>query len=227
MSAARFFLSVRLHSPVMLAGLAAVVLAGGVQIVWDPRTGRDAVSTLLTLQMFASSSGFAIPARRGHYDTVLTGGASRGSVIAAHLAHSVAPGLAGWLALGVIERVCGGGAVWSTGSLVAWLLLSAGGWALSVPLPRLSGGVIWLVLLLVGIGWPSAWRADLLAVAAGGGSTWTRMVIYALSPLVLAGRSLSAGEWLAVAPVAAVIGGLVLAAWQYALRIDVALEAAQ
>ena len=158
MSPGRFFLAVPLQSPYMLGGLALVVVLGMAELVLAPGSGQDAVVTLLLLQMFSASSGFAIPARRGHYDAILTGGSSRTAVVGWHLVMSVAPGLVGWLVLGACELGVGRSVVLSGGSIAAMVMVSAAGWAVTVPLPRLSGGVVWLVLLLAGLGWPTAGR---------------------------------------------------------------------
>lgn len=227
MSPLRFFLAVPLQSGVMLAGLALVTAAYAIQLVVAPGSGRDAVSTLLLLQLFSASAGFAIPARRGHYDAVLTGGASRHAVVAGHFVAAVLPGAAAWALLGGAERVMGGTAVWSSGSVVALALVSLGGWAATAALPRLSGGVVWLVLLLAVFGWSGAWRQDILAVAAGGGAIETRAAVYLLCPLLLAGRALSGPDLIATMPALAVMIGAGLVAWRWLVRLDVTLEAAQ
>lgn len=223
----RFFLAVPLQSPYMLGGVVLVVVRGMVQIVLAPNGGEDAVVTLLLLQMFSASSGFAIPARRGHYDPILTGGASRTAVVASHAGMSIAPGVFGWLLLGSCELAMGHSAVLSSGSLAALALVSAGGWAMTVPLPRLSGGVVWLVLLLAGLGWPMSWWRDLLAVASGGAGVETRAVLYVLCPLVLSGRALTQEDLLALLPALAMAAAGCLAAWRWLVRVDVPLEAAQ
>ena len=223
----RFFLAVPLQSPYMLAGLALVVALGAAELIVAPESGQEAVVTLLLLQMFSASSGFAIPARRGHYDAPLTGGASRTAVVGWHLVMSVAPGALGWLVLGACELGVGGSAVLSQGSIAAMVVVSAAGWAMTVPLPRLSGGVVWLVLLLAGLGWPTVWREDILAVAAGGADVSTRAVVYLFCPLVVAGRTLTREDLMALLPVMALAMAGCVGAWRWLVRMDVSLEAAQ
>ena len=223
----RFFLAVPLQSPVMVAGLALALVSGGVQLVLAPQSGRQVVSTLLFLQLFSASAGFAIPARRGHYDAVLTGGATRHAVIASHVAMAVAPGVLAWVLLGAVEWALGGRAVWSSGSVSALGLLSLGGWALSVPLPRLSGGVIWLVVLFAGAGWSGTLRTGLLEVALGGGSGASRVLVSAVCPLLLAGLPLTAAGAAAVVPAGLLVALAVGLAWRWLARMDVGLEAAQ
>lgn len=223
----RYFAAVPLQSPVMLGGMALVSAAGLVQLALVRASGGEVVVTLLLLQMFSASTGFAIPARRGHYDPLLTGGVSRHAVVGAHFVMSALPGMAAWLLLGVTERAMGGTAVWSSGSTVALTLVSVGGWAMTAGLPRLSGAVVWLVLLLTGLGWPTPWRQDILAVATGGGTVGMRAAVYLLCPLLVAGRALSGADLLAVLPAAGVISLGGLAAWRWLIRFDVTLEAAQ
>ena len=227
MSPLRFFSFVPLQSPVMLSGLGLVCVAGLVQLALIEGSGRDVVTTLLALQMFSVSTGFAIPARRGHYDSLLTGGASRHAVVGGHLAMSVLPGIAVWGILGLADQILGGHAVWASGSIVALGLVSLGGWAVSAGLPRLSGGVIWLVLLVAGIGWSTIWRQDILAVAGGGGAIGTRALTYLLCPLVAAGRALSAEDFLAILPATVLILSAGALAWRGLVRMNVSLEAAQ
>ncbi|MGE0394601.1 MAG: hypothetical protein AB7I25_07745 [Vicinamibacterales bacterium] len=227
MSPLRFFHAVPLQSPVMLAGLALVSAAEALQVLLAPGSGRDAVTTLLFVQLFSASVGFAIPARRGHYDALLTGGASRHAVVSGHLLMAIAPGVAAWILIGGVERAAGGTAIWSTGSVAALALVSVGGWAITAPLPRLSGGVIWLVVLLATFGWSAGWRQDILAVALGGGTVWTRAAVYLLCPLLLGGRALSRVDLIAALPALFVILGAGLVAWRWLTRLDVTLEAAQ
>lgn len=227
MSPLRFFLLVPLQSRVMLCGLVGVALVGVVQVSVVPAAGRDAALTLLLLQMFSASSGFVIPARRGHYDPILTGGASRSAVVASHCALSIVPGVSAWLVLGLGEWLTGGHAVWSTGSAMALFLVSVGGWAGTVALPRLSGGVTWIVLMLACLSGPTAWRQGLLAAAAGGGAGEIRAAVYLVCPLVLAGRALGWQDVIVLLPACGVIVGGALAAWRFLLRLDVTLEAAQ
>jgi hypothetical protein len=227
MSPGRFFLAVPLQSPYMLGGLALVVVLGMAELVLAPSSGQDAVVTLLLLQMFSASSGFAIPARRGHYDAILTGGSSRTAVVGWHLVMSVAPGLVGWLVLGACELGVGRSVVLSGGSIAAMVMVSAAGWAVTVPLPRLSGGVVWLVLLLAGLGWPTAWREDMLTAAAGGADLQTRAVVHLLYPLAVAGRALTQEDVVGLLPAMALAMAGCVVAWRWLVRMDVPLEAAQ
>src|SRR5262245_49661807 len=50
----------------------AVVAGACALVLIAPGRTAGALAPLLVLQMFAASSGFAVPARRGHYDLLLT-----------------------------------------------------------------------------------------------------------------------------------------------------------
>lgn len=227
--ALHFFRTVQLHSRPMLAGLVALGLLGTLTLMLDPTRGVEVTLPVVVVQMFAASSGFLVPARRGHFDLLLTVGASRRLVAASHWAVSAAPGLALWLGLGVWERLWTGahGAVLSSGSVTAMLLVSLLGWAGTVPLPRLGAGVIWLVLMAALFAttgqWPGTGQTPLL----GDLTAWPRPVQWMVCPLLLVGQRFE-GEaaWSA-------LPGLALAvfAWWAAVlaveRASLGLEAAQ
>jgi hypothetical protein len=45
-----------------------VVIVGAIAMASDPSKASAAMVPVLVLQEFASSTGFSVPARRGHYD---------------------------------------------------------------------------------------------------------------------------------------------------------------
>ncbi len=227
--AVHFFHTLRLHSRPMLAGLASLGLLGGLVLLLDPTRGVEVTLPVVVVQMFAASSGFLVPARRGHFDLLLTVGPSRRLAAAAHWAVSAAPGLVLWLGLGCLEAALGGGggAALASGTVAAMALVSLLGWAGTVALPRLGAGVIWLVLmaaLLATTGqWPGTGRMPLLGELA----EWPRPVQWTVCPLLMVGLRLDdAGCWSAMP-------GLVLAVagWWVAVlaveRASLGLEAAQ
>ena len=214
----------------MLGGLAALGLLGVAELAMDSTRGMDVAVPVLLLHMFAVSSGFGVPARRGHFDLLLTSGSSRLQIALAHWCVSVAPGLAVWLVLGVAEVVLKAGpngAVFSSGTVSAMVLISTLGWALTVPLPRLSGGVIWLVVLFLALTASGDWRAALLSVAAGGGTQWSLGVMFVVCPLLLVGITLERPQWLAVLPgLGSALVAMVVAVW-WIRRSHLSLEASQ
>jgi len=226
--ALRFFRTVPLHSRPMLAGFGLLGVAGLATLIADPTRGVEVTVPVVLLQMFAVSSGFLVPARRGHFDLLLTADGGRLWAGLTHWLVSAAPGGVVWALLGVGEGVLLGapGPVLSSGSAAAVALVSLLAWAGTVALPRLSGGVIWLMLMaaaLVATGpWQDAGRAPLLGAAAG----WPTSLQWLVCPLLLAGQDLGAGQWLPLLPVMAVaVGG-----WGLALvwirRASLGLEAA-
>src|SRR5688572_5427824 len=60
-------------------GFAAAVAVGGFSMFLDPANGQldSALATVLLLQMFAVSNGFASAAGRGHFDPILVSGRPR------------------------------------------------------------------------------------------------------------------------------------------------------
>ncbi|MGE0591139.1 MAG: hypothetical protein AB7G23_04195 [Vicinamibacterales bacterium] len=153
-----FFAIVTVVSPLMRVCLAVTTGVALVALVLGSDLTRALVAALVMLQGCAASSGFAVPARRGHYDWLLTGSASRAAVAAAHWGMSVAPGVTCWSALAVTEALLRADrpAIVSAGGTVATLALASTlPWAISVPLPRLTGGVLWLLVAAVTAVWPA------------------------------------------------------------------------
>ena len=133
-------------------GLALVVVLGGWLLRANPADVGAPFVPLLFLQMFASSSEFNGPASRGYFDALLVSGWSRPAVAASHWVAAVLPGVTAWAALGLLELAMADpqqAIGFEPRSLVALLLVSTIPWALTLPLPRFSGGLLWTVLMLV------------------------------------------------------------------------------
>jgi hypothetical protein len=226
----RFLRVVPLHSPYMLLALGGVGLSSAAMIVLDPGMGEDAIAPVALLQMFSASSGFAVPARRGHFDLLLTGGATRLRVALAHLVVSVLPGVALWVALGLAEMAAAQTVTpraFASGTVFAMFVISALAWAVTVPLPRLSGGIAWLLLIALAlVGWLE-WRAVVTAAGTGSLDAPTLAAVYLLCPLLLVGRSIGSSQAPTLLP-GAVVALLAcgIAIWWIA-RMDVPLESAQ
>lgn len=133
-------------------GLALVVVLGGWLLRANPADVGAPFVPLLFLQMFASSSEFSGPASRGYFDALLVSGWSRPAVAASHWVAAVLPGVTAWATLGLLELAMAEpqqAIGFEPRSLVALLLVSTIPWALTLPLPRFSGGLLWTVLMLV------------------------------------------------------------------------------
>jgi hypothetical protein len=145
----RFFHVVPPVPPMMTGTFVALTIAAAVAIVSDPDQAPGALVPVLLLQSLAASSGFALPARRGHYDLLFTRGSSRALIALVHWATSIVSGLASWLVLAMLELVVSTGAnqdLFASGTCAAVFLVSTLPWAISVGLPRFSGGVGWLLV---------------------------------------------------------------------------------
>ncbi len=226
----RFLRVVPLHSPYMFLALAAVGASSAAMIALDPSMGEDAVAPVALLQMFAASSGFAVPARRGHFDLLLTGGATRLRVAAAHLAASVLPGLALWILLGLAEMAAAqtlAPRAFASGTVCAMFVISVLAWAVTVPLPRLSGGIAWLLLIALALAGWLEWRALVTAAGAGALDPVTLAAVYLVCPLLLVGQRVGSAQAAALVPGAGVAVIACAAAIWWIARMDVPLESAQ
>ena len=155
----RFFRVVAPVPPLVGWTFLLVTIIGAVVIVHDPTRASRAMVPVLLLQLFGAASGFEVPARRGHYDLLFTSGYGRISMALVHWGTSIAPGILSWLALVVIERVVSGSAaprLLASGTLAALGLVSTLPWAITVRLPRFSGGIGWLLVLAISTSvWPT------------------------------------------------------------------------
>src|SRR5688572_12273067 len=106
----RFFRAVPPAPPLMGIAFTVATAIAATSVFADPDNARRALTPLLLLQLFACSSGFMIPARRGHYDMVLTSGESRLTIASVHWMMSLLPGVSGWLAVSGVEALVTGDA---------------------------------------------------------------------------------------------------------------------
>lgn len=148
----RYFLVVSPQPRYLLIGFVLLIALGAWLLQANPSDVGAPFVPLLFLQMFASSSEFKGPASRGYFDALLVSGWSRHVVAVSHWVSAVLPGVAAWAVLGSVELALVGhqrAICYEPRSLVALLLVSTVPWALTLPLPRLSGGVLWNLLILV------------------------------------------------------------------------------
>jgi hypothetical protein len=150
--ALRYFQVVAVVPRLFIAAFAAAVAAAAARLTTNPSAAAEALTPVLLLQMFAASSGFQIPARRGYYDLLLTSGTPRWQIAAAHCVASVVPGIAAWLCVGMLELAASHGtraAFAAEGTCVAFLLVSIVAWATATPLPRGTAAVGWLLIVAI------------------------------------------------------------------------------
>lgn len=185
---------------------------------------------VLLLQLFGAASGFDVPARRGHYDLLFTSGCGRVSMALVHWGTSVAPGIISWLVLVVVEQVASGNAasrLLASGTLAALGLVSTLPWAITVRLPRFSGGIGWLLALAISTSVSPATGISVsrssVEVESLLSSAWSFLVY----PPGLVGHELLLSDVVTIAPALVLASGAMVAACRWVSRASVPLEAAQ
>jgi hypothetical protein len=227
----RFFHVVPPVPPMMTGTFVALTIAAAVAIVSDADRAPGALVPVLLLQSLAAASGFALPARRGHYDLLFTRGSSRALIALVHWAMSIVAGLACWLVLAVLELVVSAGAnqgLFASGTCAAVFLVSTLPWAISVGLPRFSGGIGWLLVAVTATttfssGVMGEWtatstRIEELALAA---------LAFFVYPIGAVGQHLARAQLMAVVPGISLAVCTMVAACRWVAHRDVPLEAAQ
>ena len=218
--------------PSMMAGTFVVLTtAAAAAIVSDPRRASGALVPVLVLQSLAASSGFSLPARRGHYDLLFTRGSSRILIALIHWVMSIVSGLASWSALGVLECVVTAGAsqaLFASGTCAAVFLVSTLPWALTIALPRFSGGIGWMLVAITATTTFSAgvmrdWTAPSTRIEELAWPAWS-FLIY---PAGAVGQHLARAQVMAVVPALGLAVGAMVGACRWVARRDIPLEAAQ
>jgi hypothetical protein len=228
---ARFFLVVPPMPLLMLGAFAVVTVAAVVVILVDPTRAAGALTPILLLQLFACASGFEVPARRGHFDLLLTHGVPRRLIVVAHWGASALPGVVSWLAVATVAEVWAQGegvSLFSAATLCAVLMVSTIPWATTSRLPRFSGAIGWLlVLAMASLLRPPLTGLD-LGDAAKSWHAWATTV-WAISvfPPALVGHVLSGRDAFILLPGASASALAVAAAVWSIGRRDIPLEAAQ
>lgn len=225
---ARFFYVVSPLSQLIVWTFGVLVAGASIVTVFAPERTAGALAPLVLLQMFAASSGFAVPARRGHYDVLLTRTGRRISIALAHWLMSIAPGVAGWLIVASVESLTTGSAstTLASGTCVALLLVSTTPWALTAALPRFSGGIGWLLVLTTAALTFSPDGTEWLTGAASAGSVaevWASLVY----PLSGVGRHLSMSDAFIVVSALCLAVVSMVCACLWVQRASFPLEAAQ
>ena len=226
----RFFRVVPTQPGLIVWTFLVVVAIAAIAIARVPSRSADLMRPVLLLQLFAASSGFEVPARRGHYDLLLTSGHRRIWVALVHWAISIAPGVLAWLVLAVVEVTARHGAdtnLLASGTCAAMGLVSTMPWAITVRLPRFSGGIGWLLVWTLSTSVLSSGRMPGSSGANEvGESIWSawEFLVY---PAVFVGRELSIGDGLIAAPALVLALAGMVAACRWVSRASIPLEAAQ
>jgi hypothetical protein len=219
---------VGLVHPMMAPGFGIALAVAAAALLVSGSYTAASLAPLFLLQSLASSTGFLVPARRGHYDLLLTGGHHRIAIGIVHWAVSVAPGVAGWLAVVAIEMSITGRAVvsFAPGTLAGMFLISTLPWAATVPLPRLSGGLIWLTVLALVVSTPFQSGRDPFMSPETAGPIVTTLTVL-ICPWFLVGRGLTGADAIPAGVAAAIAAASVAYACVWIDRADVPLETAQ
>ena len=225
----RFFRVVPTQPALIVWTFMVVVAIGITTISREPSRSADMMVPVLLLQLFAASSGFEVPARRGHYDLLLTSGHRRVWIGLVHWATSIAPGALAWLVLAAVEAAASRGAAMrllASGTCAAMVLVSTMGWAITVRLPRFSGGIGWLLVLTLSTSVLSP--VTLPSRSATDVSEWMqRAWEFLVYPVIFVGRELNVGDGLIAAPALLLAFVSMIAACRWISRASVPLEAAQ
>jgi hypothetical protein len=229
---ARFFFVVPPMPLLMVGALLVVTAVSAVVILVEPSRAAGALRPILLLQLFACSSGFDVPARRGHYDLLLTRGEPRRRVIVAHWVASALPGVLCWVLLAIVGYAVNSSgsraALFNAGTLSAVLFVSTIPWATTARLPRFSGAIGWLLILaMLSLAAPRMLAVDLSASTAGWREWLQTAWAVLVYPPLLVGQSLGGRETLVVVPGLLVAVGVLSAAFWSINRRDIPLEAAQ
>jgi hypothetical protein len=226
----RFFRIVPTQPTLIVWTFLVVVCVGVVAIVQEPSRSAGAMVPVLLLQLFAASSGLEVPARRGHYDLLLTSGQHRVWMALVHWMTSSAPGVIAWLMLAAIETALSTGhqrRLLASGTVAAMGLVSTLPWAITLRLPRFSGGIGWLLALAISTSVVASGNMPGRAPAITAGdfiwSAWGFLVY----PVAFVGRDLSVAEGLIAAPALIVSVASMVVACRWVSRASVPLEAAQ
>lgn len=210
--------------PRLMTGTTCVVTAiGAVVVAFDPERTTGALMAICLLQVFAASSGFATPARRGYYDLLLTGGSRRVCVGVAHWLMSIVAGLASWVAIAGLELAMTGSAHRSLapGTATAMFLASTIPWATAVALPRFAGAVGWLVVMVL-----TSTIAPQLALGPLAASWPLTAMAVLLLPSMFIGEPFTSGELVASPAIASAVACMAVALW-WIHTTDIPLETAQ
>jgi hypothetical protein len=227
----RFFHVVSPIPPLMTGSFVILTVTGAAAILADMDRATGALAPVLLLQLLAASSGFAVPARRGHYDLLLTRERSRTRIAVAHWAASVAPGLASWFALALFEAIVSAGShasLFATGTCAAVFLVSTLPWATTVALPRFSGGIGWILVAVTTVTTFSTdvmghWSVPSTRIEELAWPAWS-FLVYPIGPV---GQHLGRPQIMAVVPALLLAVGAMAAACRWVTRRDIPLEAAQ
>jgi hypothetical protein len=220
----RFFTVVRPVPRLTRFAFLVITVTAAMALLMSGARDARVLLPILVLQTFTTSTGFIAYARRGHFDVLLTGGASRLIVAATYWALAAAPGAACWATLALVDLLAHDRAsLLSAGSIAAVIGVSTIPWATTVPMTRFAGAIGWLLILVLVAGLTPV--GDRLLWGTDGPSPYA-VVTAIVFPGGLVGRPLH-GNVPAIAVLLAVALTSMAAAFAWITRADFALETGQ
>jgi hypothetical protein len=226
-SPVRYFLLVGLHASHALIALVILVVLGAWMTVTAPGELDSALGLVLFLQMFLASSGLLPPARRGHFDPVLTCATDRLRALTSHWFASILPGAVGWVVLAAIAGLVRSPSVWSAIAgrrAAAFLIVSTLAWSAGFALTRGAAGALWMAGLLATV----LSRANLITPRPiGPAASWITVLhdaaVVTLCPFLLIGNhpDLASG---AIACALCISAVCLLTIWRAAPALDIYLR---
>jgi hypothetical protein len=216
--------------PVMWGAFAGALGLAAFVLLLDPRRASAALMPVLLLQTFAVSSGMVASARRGHYDLPLTSGHGRVPLAVAHWAMSALPGVGSWLAVAAMESIMTRRlpqASFASGTLAAMCVISTLPWALTVRLPRLTGGIAWMLALTAAATLLPPTPLDMLVPGLAGLAGPAAALAFLLCPWLVVGQPLAPSHIAPVLSMVVVVVAVMAGALIWLDQTDVPLEAAQ
>ena len=150
--AIRYFILVSVVPPIFTAGFLVSVAAAALRLTANPASAVDALTPVLLLQLFVAGSGFRIGARRGHFDQLLTSGTPRWQIALAHCLVSLAPGMASWVCIGLLELAASHGSLsasFAAGTCAAFVASSIFAWGAAVYSSRTAAAIGWLLVMTI------------------------------------------------------------------------------
>jgi hypothetical protein len=226
-SSLRFVLVVSPPAVWMVIAFGASILLGAVTLWLNPADVDSAFGSILLLQMFSASSGFAAPAGRGYFDPLLVGGRSRLRVALGSLVASTLPGLTAWTVVVLVAVGLGrGGTALTFHRQVALILVSAIAWAAGLPLPRMAAGGLWAFVLLTAAlsrGTIGDFLVVVQSAPAGLQAVLASASAFALCPYLLLGEFPAARNLMVLCADLLLAGAMVWAGVSYVCRREYAL----
>ncbi len=226
----RFFIVVPPMPVLMIGAFVVTTIAASGLLLVDPSRATGALTPILLLQLFASASGFDVPARRGHYDLLLTHNVPRWLVASGHWVASVIPGVLSWLVVATVCDLATDAAtvsLFSAGTITALVQVSTIPWAVTTRLPRFSGAIGWLLILATASLLVPLPAVEITSPDGGWGRWFEAALAVLVYPPLLVGRALSGQDGLVLLLALTVSAATVsVAVWSIGRR-DIPLEAAQ